>query len=265
MEKLKSYFRNLFLHEQAQSKEALRVYVVFLLAISIVVVFFGVIYYLLQGFLLDTEKTLIECFYFIWITFSSIGYTDEGFTGSGLVRVITIFVGAYLITRYIVLSAHVYARTVVEEVYKTRVADRMRKRLEKVNEHFLIFGDDRELINKIIQGLLNRGDKVYFISENEELISEFEHQYKEMMYLKTKVFKKDSIDMLRPEAASLAYLLYNDDDKNVLLGALLQGRVRAISRFSGDFSVVPRFERVDVHPISPHFSGGLKMVSTMIR
>jgi voltage-gated potassium channel len=262
--KLKEYLRHLFWHERAQLRETARVYVVILVCLTSVILIFGILYYFLSR-LYGIEKTLAECFYFVWITFSTIGYTDEGFTGGSFIRVVTIFVGAYLITRYIVLSAHVYARIVVEEVYKLRVVERMKKQLQHADKHFLIFGDDRELINKIIQGLIKRGEEVFFISEDEKMVDEFSQEYNKLKYIKIKVFKEDTIDILRPEAASGAYLLFKEDGKNILLSALLKGRVRVISSFSGDFTAVSRFARVGVQPISPHFSGGLKMVSTMIR
>jgi len=264
VEKLKEYIRHLFWQERAQLRETARVYVVILVCLVSIVLIFGCIYYFLSR-LYGIEKTLVECFYFVWITFSTIGYTDEGFTDGSLIRAFTILVGAYLITRYIVLSAHVYARIVVEEVYKLRVIEQMKKQLKQAEGHFLIFGDDHELINKIIQGLLNRDEEVYFVSENEEMINDFSQTYKHLKHLKTKVFKEDTLDLLRPEKARNAYLLFVEDEKNILLSALLQGRVQAISRFSGDFTAVPRFKRLGVEPISPHFSGGLKMVSTMIR
>ncbi|MBN2290068.1 MAG: potassium channel protein [Candidatus Glassbacteria bacterium] len=264
MQKLMEYLRHLFWQERAQLRETAKVYVVILVCLASVVLIFGAVYYFLTRFY-GVEKSLVECFYFVWITFSTIGYTDEGFTSGSLIRAFTILVGAYLITRYIVLSAHVYARIVVEEVYKLRVVEQMKKQLKQAEGHFLIFGDDKELVNKIIQGLLKRGVEVYFVSEDEGLVEEFSQMYKNLKYIKTKVFKEDTLDMLRPEDASNAYLLYVEDEKNILLAALLKGRIQVISRFSGDFAAVPRFEWVGVQPISPHFSGGLKMVSTMIR
>ncbi len=265
MQKLKDYLRHLLWQERAQLRETARVYVVILVCLTSIAVVFGGLYYLLEKFYYGTPRTLAECFYFVWITFSTIGYTDEGFTGGTLIRWITILVGAYLITRFIVLSAHVYARIVVEEVYNLRVIEQMKRQLKQAEGHFLIFGDDRELVNKIIEGLIERGEEVFYISEDEELMKEFKQEYKELKYLNLKAFKVDSLDLLRPEAASGAYLLFIEDEKNILLAALLRGRVLIISRFSGDFASAPRFIRVGVEPISPHFSGGLKMVSTMIR
>ena len=265
MQKLKEYIRHLVWQERAQVRETGRVFVVILVCLTSIVLVFGALFYLLENFYYSTPKTLVECFYFVWITFATIGYTDEGFTGGSLIRVFTILVGAYLITRFIVLSAHVYARIVVEEVYNLRVIEQMRRKLKQAKGHFLIFGDDRELVNKIIEGLLNRGEEVFYISENEELTKEFHKIYKDLKYLNLKVFKEDSLDLLRLDEADGAYLLFIEDEKNILLSALLEGRVRTISRYSGDFAAVPRFKRVGVAPISPHFSGGLKMVSTMIR
>jgi len=265
VEKFKEYIQHLFWQERAQVRETGRVYVVILVCLVSIVSVFGVLFYFLENFYYGTPKTLVECFYFVWITFATIGYTDEGFTGGTLIRVFTILVGAYLITRFIVLSAYVYARIVVEEVYNLRVIEQMKKQLRQAKGHFLIFGDDRELINKIIEGLLNRGEEVFFISENEELTKEFHQIYKNLIYLNLKVFKEDSLDLLRLGEAGGAYLLFKEDEKNILLSALLEGRLQVISRYSGDFAAVPRFKRVGVEPISPHFSGGLKMVSTMIR
>ena len=224
---------------------------------------FGLGYYFL-GKLQGTPYTLVECFYFIWITFATIGYTDEGFTGGAIIRLITILVGAFLIVRYIVLSAHVYARVVVEEVYNLKVVGEMKKALEKAEGHFLIFGDDRELINKIIEGLIEQ-QEVFLVSDDSELVQEFKQEYAELKYIVAKASKAETVDQLKPEQAAGAYLLYRDDEKNILLAAMLEKRVRIISSFSGNFASIPRFRRLGVEPISPHFSGGLKIVSAMIR
>lgn len=255
--------RDLIWHERAQLKETTRVFIVFLLSISIMITIFGLGYYFL-GRLQDMPRTLVECFYFIWITFATIGYTDEGFTGGAIIRVITIFVGAFLIVRFIVLTAHVYARVVVERVYDLKVVDEMKKALEKAEGHFLIFGDDRELINKIIQGLIHR-QEVFLVSEDDKMVREFKQEYPDLKYIIAKASRAETVDQLRPEEAGGAYLLYRHDEKNILLAAMLEERVRIISSFSGNFTSIPRFRRLGVEPISPHFSGGLKIVSAMIR
>ena len=123
MQKFKEYIRHLVWQERAQVRETGRVFVVILVCLTSIVLVFGALFYFLENFYYSTPKTLVECFYFVWITFATIGYTDEGFTGGSLIRVFTILVGAYLITRFIVLSAHVYARIVVEEVYNLRVIE----------------------------------------------------------------------------------------------------------------------------------------------
>ena len=262
-ESLKNYLRDLLWHERAQLRETMRVFTVFLFSVLIVVTLFGLLYY---GILrvLGEPLSLVECCYFVWITFATIGYGDTGFTGTALIRVITILVGVFLTMRFIILAAHVYARVVVEEVYNLRVIKQMKKSLETAEGHFLIFGDDHELINKIIEGLVGNNE-VFMVSEDTALLQEFKEQYKALKYLIAKPSSAETVDLLRPEVARCAYLLFREDEKNILLSAMLEKRVRVISSFSGNFTSVPRFKKVGVVPISPHFSGGLKIVSTMIR
>ncbi len=261
--RIRNYVRDLIWHERAQLTESGRVFFVFLLSIGIMIVFFGAVLYVIEYFQ-GNDRTLVECFYFVWITFSTIGYTDDGFVTGPLIRLVIIFIGAFLITRFIVLSAHVYARVVVEEVYNLKIVRQMEKVLEQAQGHFLIFGDDRELINKIIEGLIKR-NRVFLVSENSEMLQDFKTEYPELNYIMAKPTKAETIDQLRPEEATGAYLLYREDEKNIMLAAMLEKRVRIISSFSGDFVSAPRFRKLGVEPISPHFSGGLKMVSSMIR
>ena len=253
----------MFWHEGAQLRETFRVLSVFLFSVFIVIVFFGLAYYVVLE-ISGTPQSLVDCCYFVWITFATIGYGDTGFTGTAFIRIFTILVSAILVMRFIILGAHVYARVVVEEVYNLGIVKRMKKALEAAQGHFLIFGDDRELINKIIEGLLEKGE-VFLVSEDKEMLQEFKRQYVEMKYIVAKPTSVETIDQLRPEMARCAYLLFREDEKNILLAALLEKRVRVISSFSGDFNSTPRFKKVGVIPISPHFSGGLKIVSTMIR
>ena len=232
-------------------------------SVGIIISLFGAIYYLLleiQG----VPQPFTECIYFVWITLATIGYGDTGFHGSSLILIVTILVGTYLITRFIVLSAHVYARIFVEKVYDLQVLNEMRRSLEKAEGHFLIFGDDRELINKIIQGLIAH-QEVYLVSEDLRMLKEFKEDYESLKYIVAKPFRAETVDFLRLKEAKGAYLLYREDDKNILLAAMLENKVRVISAFSGNSAAVPRFRRVGVEPISPHFSGGLKIVSTLIR
>jgi voltage-gated potassium channel len=263
LDKLRNFLLHLFWQERAQIKETFRVYLVILTSLAVVVIIFGLFYYLLllyQG----TPRTLMQCFYFVWITFATIGYSDEGFTGNGLILFSTIIVGTYLITRFIVLSAHVYARIVVEEVYNLKVISRMKKSLETVHGHFLIFGDEAELVNKIIEGLVGTRE-VYLISEDRKMVDRFHHKYPELRYIPEKPFNSETMDLLHPEAAAGAYALYRADEKNILLCAMLGSRVRVISSYSGSPAALNRFHRVGVEPISPHFSSGLKIVSTLVR
>jgi len=232
-------------------------------SVGIIISLFGTIYYLLleiQG----VPQPFTECIYFVWITLATVGYGDTGFHGSSLILIVTILVGTYLITRFIVLSAHVYARILVEQVYDLQVLNEMRRSLEKAGGHFLIFGDDRELINKIIQGLIAH-QEVYLVSEDLRMLKEFKEDYESLKYIVAKPFRAETVDFLRPKEAKGAYLLYCEDEKNILLAAMLENKVRVISAFSGNSAAVPRFRRVGVEPISPHFSGGLKIVSTLIR
>ena len=261
--KLRNYVRDLLWHERAQIIESGRVFIVFLLSIGIMIVFFGIGLYVFEH-MQGNDRTLVQCFYFVWITFSTIGYTDDGFATDPLIRLVIILIGAFLITRFIVLSAHVYARVVVEEVYNLKIVREMEKVLEQAEGHFLIFGDDRELINKIIEGLIKRS-QVFLVSEDSEMLQEFKKEYPELNYIMAKPTKAETVDLLRPDKAAGAYLLYREDERNILLAAMLERRVRIISSFSGNFTVAPRFRKLGVEPISPHFSGGLKMVSTMIR
>jgi Trk K+ transport system NAD-binding subunit len=143
--------------------------------------------------------------------------------------------------------------------------EKMKEQLHHAEGHFLIFGNDRELAYKIIEGLLSRGEEVYYAGEDEEIIQDFRHEYNQLKFIKTKIFKADAMDELRPDKAACAYLLFDRDEPNILLAAMLEGRVNRVGRFSGNPNSYTRFRRVGVEPISPHFSGGLKMVSTMIR
>jgi len=261
--RIRDYVRDLFWHERAQLTESGRVFFVFLLSIGIMIVVFGALLYVIEH-MQGNERTLVQCFYFIWITFSTIGYTDDGFATGTLIRLVIILIGAFLITRFIVLSAHVYARVVVEEVYNLKIVRQMEKVLEQAKGHFLIFGDDRELINKIIEGLIRR-NSVFLVSEDREMLQEYKTEYPELNYILAKPTKAETIDQLRPDEATGAYLLFREDEKNIMLAAMLEKRVRIISSFGGDFASAPRFRKLGVEPISPHFSGGLKMVSSMIR
>ncbi len=261
--RVRNYVRDLLWHERAQIIESARVFIVFLLSIGIMIVSFGLGLYLIEH-IQGNDRTLVECFYFIWITFSTIGYTDDGFVTGPVIRLMIILIGSFLITRFIVLSAHVYARVVVEEVYNLKIVREMEKVLDQAQGHFLIFGDDRELINKIIEGLIRR-NQVFLVSEDGKMLKEFKTEYPGLNYIMAKPTKAETVDQLRPDEASGAYLLYRKDEKNILLAAMLEKRVRIISSFSGDTASAPRFRKLGVEPISPHFSGGLKMVSCMIR
>ena len=253
----------LFWDERAQIAETVNLFVILLFSFAVILLAFGFVYYLIQ-IIQGTPHTLIECLYFVWITFATIGYSDEGFTGTQIIRLVTILIGAFLLTRYIVLSAHIYARFVVDEVFNRKQIERMKRRVNRASGHLLIFGDDRELINKIIQGL-GGSHEFFLISDDRKLVTAFRERYKDLNYIPEKPFSSETVDLLHPEVAAGAYTLFKDDEKNILLGAMLENRVRVISSYSGDHSVLPRFKRIGVEPIAPHFMSGLKIVSTLIR
>ncbi|MCE5271939.1 potassium channel family protein [bacterium] len=253
----------LFWDERAQIAETFSLFTILLFSFAVILLVFGLVYYLVQiG--LGTPRTLVECLYFVWITFATIGYSDEGFAGTQIIRLVTILIGAFLLTRYIVLSAHIYARFVVDEVFNRKQIERMKRRVSRSSGHLLIFGDDHELINKIIQGLGGSHD-FFLVSDDRKLVTAFRERYKDLKYIPEKPFSTETVDLLRPEVAAGAYTLFKDDEKNILLGAMLENRVRVISSFSGDPSVLPRFKRIGVEPIAPHLMSGLKIVSTLIR
>lgn len=263
IKKISDFVLHMVWDERAQIAETVNLFAILLVSISVIVTSFGILYYLIQH-LLGTHVSLVECVYFVWITFATIGYSDEGFTGTSIIRIFTILVGAFLLTRYIVLSAHIYARFVVDEVFNRKQIERMKRRLSRSRGHLLIFGDDQELINKIIQGLGNQHD-FFLVSDDRKLVTTFRERYHDLKFIPEKPFSTGTVDLLRPEASAGAYTLFRDDEKNILLGAMLEKRTRIISSFSGNPSVLPRFHRIGVEPIAPHFMSGLKIVSTLIR
>lgn len=229
-------------------------------------------YYWLGNYWLgDGRWPWIDCLYMTVITVTTVGY-GETLPGMDTVPHARAFTMVLLVfgTGTLVYFASMITAFVVEgDLRNALFASRLKKRIKKMKDHFVVCGvgsTGRHIVNE----LLAVGHRVVAIDTNEPELREIAAAYPkaEFSYVVGDATDDEILGQANlPSARGVAAALSADKDNLYLMVATrqLNPSARLIARCA-EMSHVEKLKRAGADAVvSPNFIGGMRMVSELVR
>jgi voltage-gated potassium channel len=244
-----------------------RVYVMFRIPLSI---FFVILAAGAAGYWIITEgkASLLDCVYMTFITIATIGFSeviDLQHSPGG--RIFTMFIAVAGIMNLAYMTSKLTAFIVdgsINEVLRRR---KMQDRIDALKDHYIICGMGRVGTN-IAHELIVTGRRFVGIEESREAIEVFNEKYPQQFLLHGDCSDDDWLVRAGIGRAAGVFAVTGDDSKNLfitLTARQLNANVRIVARCH-DVRNMEKLRRVGGDAIvSPDFTGGMRMASSMIR
>jgi voltage-gated potassium channel len=219
----------------------------------------------------DGRWTWFDCMYMTVITITTVGY-GETLAGMETVAHARTFAMVLLVfgTGVLVYFASTITAFVVEgELKSVLAAQRLKKRIKKMKDHFIVCGagtTGRHIINELIA----TGRPVVAIDMNETELKEIASLHPKAAYSYLVGDATDDELLLQANltsAAGLAAALAEDKDNLYLVVATRQSNpsCRIIARVT-EMSHMERLKKAGADSVvSPNFIGGMRIVSELVR
>lgn len=235
-----------------------------LLALLAVLVVGTVGYRILGG---DTYSWL-DCFYMSFITISTIGYTEAvDVTGYEYGRLFTVFIA---ITGIGVLGYVLSTFTAFMLESDLNVAWRrkkMQKIIDKLKDHYIVCGVGR-VGGNVAHELMVTGRPFVLIDSQQENIDRHLAKYPDQLYLVGDASDNDVLMSAGVDRARGIFAVAHDDTLNLVIclsARQLNAKIRIVARCH-DMKNEEKTRRAGADEIvSPDFTGGLRLVSAMVR
>jgi voltage-gated potassium channel len=259
-----------------RSKKALRKQIITLIRENLlppVIIFLtvytvGIIGYYLIGYLENTPKSILHCFYQVGILLTAVGFTDilkshESVAAS----IFTVFLSLFGIGFLLWMLSTVTGFIVSGKLLSVLGREKMRKKITALKNHFIICGGGETGIH-CVEELCSSGTDFVLIDINEEIIDDYQNKHKDILFLKEDASEDDVlVDAGIHSAAGLVAALSNDKD-NLLLtitARQLNPEIRIVSR-AVDLTNIQKLKKAGADAVvCPTRIGGLRMISEMLR
>ena len=214
---------------------------------------------------------LHDCLYMTVITVTTTGYgeTLPGMDTAPYVRTFTMVLLVFGAGVLVYFASMITAFVVEGDLRNVLSASRMKKRIRRMKDHFVVCGagsTGRHIINE----LLTTGHRVIAIDTNDTELREIAAAYPkaEFSFVVGDATDDDTLGQVNLAAAKgLAAALSNDKDNLYLVVATRQisSAARVIARCS-ELTHVDKLKRAGADAVvSPNFIGGMRMVSELVR
>jgi voltage-gated potassium channel len=251
----------------ADDSLARRMYFMFRIPLSI---FFVILAVGAAGYWIITEgkASLLNCIYMTFITVATIGFSeviDLQHSPGG--RVFTMFIAVAGIMNLAYMTSKLTAFIVdgsINEVLRRR---KMQDRIDALKDHYIICGMGRVGTN-IAHELILTGRTFVGIEESREAIEVFNEKFPQQYLLHGDCSDDDWLVRAGIGRAAGVFSVTGDDSKNLfitLTSRQLNANVRIVARCH-DVRNMEKLRRVGSDAVvSPDFTGGMRMASSMIR
>ncbi len=251
----------------ASDRAIKRVYANFIWsAVALVVIHvIGTIGYRVIG---GPKYSWIDCFYMTFITIASIGYgeiVDLADSPGG--RIFTVFIAIAGIAVLTYLMSAFMAYLVEGKINEALRRKRMEKDIHRLKEHYIICGIGR--VGTYIANELAATNRTYVaVDENTDNITAFIEKHPNQMYIHGDASDDDILLKAHIETAAGVFAVTGDDSKNLLImmsAKQLNPATRTVARCH-DIRNAEKMRKAGADGIvSPEFTGGMRIASTMIR
>ncbi len=212
--------------------------------------------------------SLVDAFYMTFLTVSTIGFTEIfDMTGRPGARLFTVAVAVFGIgvMTYILSTATAF---IVEGEMNTAIRRRkMLSRIAKLKGHYIVCGSGR-VGGNVIHELMKTERQFVVIDLNEAQITGLLQHFPQLMYLHGDASDDDLLLQAGIAKAAGVFAVTGDDSKNLVItltSKQLQPNCRVVARCH-EVNYFSKMQKVGADAIvSPDFTGGMRIVSSMIR
>jgi voltage-gated potassium channel len=209
-----------------------------------------------------------DCFYMTFITVATIGFYEViDLSQSPAGRMFTVFIGFAGIGVSTFLLSAVIAFLLEGRINETLWRRKMEKHMHRLKNHYIICGVGRVGRNVANELAATRRPFV-MIDEDIQSINLYLERHPEQAYLHADACDDEILQKAHIETASGVFAVTGDDNKNLVISLSakqLNPAVRVVARCH-EVRNFPKIRKAGADVIiSPDFTGGLRIVSAMIR
>jgi len=214
------------------------------------------------------HTSLIDAVYMTFITVATIGYgeiVDLSHSPGG--RVFTMAIATAGILNFTYMMSAFTAFLVEGDINQALRRRSMQKRIVKLSDHYITCGIGRVGTN-VAHELSVTNRKYVIIDTNQHKIDEFRERYPEVMYLHGDASEDEILLDAGVKRAAGVFAITGDDSKNLVItlsAKQLNPTVRVVARCH-EVNYIEKIRKVGADAIvSPDFTGGMRIASSMIR
>lgn len=222
-------------------------------------------------FIGDGRWTWLDCMYMTVITVTTVGFgeTLDGMDKVAYARGFTMMLLVFGTGVLVYFASTITAFVVEGELKNVLAAQRLRKRIKKMKDHFIVCGAG-STGRAIIKELIATGRPVVALDTDEAELKEIaeDHPKADFSYIVGDATDDEILDQVNlPAAKGMAAALSSDKDNLYLVVAARQMNptCRIIARCA-ELSHVDKLKRAGADSVvSPNFIGGMRIVSELVR
>ena len=231
----------------------------------LLVLLIGTVGYHLLG---DGQYSWLNCFYMTFITISTIGYTEVvDVTHYEYGRLFTVFIGITGIAVLGYVLSTVTAFMLESDINQVWRRKKMLQKIEKLEGHYIVCGIGRVGTN-VAHELTTTGRHCVIVDDDLQHIENYLSRHPQQLYLHGDATDNDILLAAGVQRARGVFAVASDDGQNLVISLSakqLNPKLRVVARCH-DVKNVEKTRRAGADEIvSPDFTGGLRIVSAMVR
>jgi voltage-gated potassium channel len=214
------------------------------------------------------QYSLLDCLYMTFITIATIGYgeiVDLSHNPAG--RIFTMFVATAGIGLVYYMTARLTMFLVAGEINVAIRRKKMLKRIGALTQHFIVCGVGR--VGSNVAHELSTTNRPYLVVDTDLAnIEKHRERFPDAMWIQGDASDDDILKLAGIEHASGVFAITGDDSKNLVItlsAKALSAGLRVVARCH-DVNYIEKIRKVGADAIvSPDFTGGMRIVSSMVR
>ena len=230
-----------------------------------VILLIGTVGYRMIG---GQNTTLLDAAYMTFITIATIGYGEiVDLSNSPGGRIFTMAIATAGIINFTYMMSAFTAFLVEGDINQALRRRSMQKRIDKLNGHYIVCGIGRVGAN-VAHELSVTGRDYIIIDTNQHKIDEYRERYPDIPYLHGDASEDDPLMDAGIARAAGVFAITGEDSKNLVItltAKQLNPAVRVVARCH-EVNYIEKIRKVGADAIvSPDFTGGMRIASSMIR
>lgn len=216
----------------------------------------------------ESRYSWLDCFYMTFITVSTIGYGEIlDFSHKPEGRVLTMFVATAGIATLTFMLSAVTAYILEGDLNQTWRRKKMQQRIDELKDHYIVCGVGR-VGGNVAHELAVTGRPFVLIDAQQENIDRHLLKYPDQLYLVGDASDNDVLLAAGIDRARGIFAVAHDDTLNLVISLSarqINPAVRIVARCH-DMKNADKTRKAGADEIvSPDFTGGLRLVSAMVR